>query len=107
MVRTRDRFPGDDPDEALEVDPDETNTTYTVTRDTQSRVTQESWTDTATAFELKRITYTFGSDDNVSTEVRKVFDPDNGTTILSQKTITYSYSAQDGYVTGAAVVRDI
>lgn len=107
MVRTRDTFPGEDFDELLEVDPDETDTTYTVTVNSAGRVSQESWADTATAFELKRIEYTYNSNDYVATEVRKVFDPDDGTTILSQKTITYSYATTDGRVTGAASVRNV
>ena len=107
MVRTRDRYPGDDPDELLETDPDETDTTYAVTRNANGQVTQESWTDTTTAFELKRITYTFNSELRVTTEVRQVFDPADGVTELSKKTITYSYSATNNVITGAVMVRDI
>lgn len=105
MVQTPDRFPGEDVDDLLEYDPDDTSTTYAVTRDASGRVSDEVWTDTATALELKRIIYTYDVNDRVATEVRKVFDPTDGVTVRSQKTLTYSYS--NDAVTGATVVRDV
>jgi hypothetical protein len=90
-------------DVLLEIDPDETATTYTATY-SGNTVTQESWSDTGTAFELKRIEYTY-TNRLVTTEVRKAFDPANGTTIVAQKTITYAYT--NFRVTGMTVVRNV
>lgn len=90
-------------DVLLEIDPDDTATTYVATY-SGSAVTQESWTDTGTALELKRIEYTY-ADGLVTTEVRKVFDPADGVTIVAQKTITYSYT---GFrVSGMTVARNV
>lgn len=103
MPQTPERFPGEDTDELLEVDPDETHTTYVVTT-TGGKVTQESWTDTTSGLELKRINYTF-TGPLVTTEVRRVYDPLDGTTVVAQKTITYAYSGRR--ITGSTTVRDI
>lgn len=78
------------------------NNTYDITR-SGGQVTQERWRRTSDSSNLKTIDYTYVGG-RVSTEVRKVYASD-GTTVLAQITVTYSYSG--GTVTGATVVRDV
>jgi hypothetical protein len=67
------------------------------------KTTQEKWVRTAGATNLKIIDYTY-SGTRVSTEVRKVY-ADDGTTIVAQMTLTYSYTGSS--VTGIATTRDV
>jgi len=66
-------------------------------------ITQEKWVRTSDSSNLKTIDYTF-TGSQLTTEVRKVFDTD-GTTILAQMTLTYSYTGLT--LTGIVAVRNI
>jgi len=87
----------------LNEEPNGLGVTYTVTR-TGGDVTQEKWVRTSNTFNIKTIDYTYSSG-KVSTEVRKVYAASNGTTILAQETITYSYSGNS--VVGSTIVRNV
>ena len=87
----------------LDDDPGSVGVTYAVTY-VGNKVTQELWTNTSNAFAIKRINYTF-TDNRVTTEVRRVFSASDGTTIIAQKTINYTYAYN--VVTGATSTRDI
>jgi len=87
----------------LDDEPGSVNTTYTVTR-SGSLVTQEKWVNTGNSFAIKQIDYTYVSS-KVSVEVRKVFSAADGTTVIAQKTLNYSYSGS--LVTGETVTRDV
>jgi len=89
--------------ELLDNEPVGTGITYTVTR-VGSSVSQEKWANTGSALTIKTIDYTYTSG-KVTTEVRKVFSPADGTTVIAQATLTYSYSGSN--VTGAVIVRNV
>jgi hypothetical protein len=90
-------------EQLLEVAPNRVGMIYTPTY-TGGKVTQERWVQTSNSFEIKRITYTY-SGDLASTAQIKVFSITDGTTVVAQKTITYSYSGFQ--VTGFTVTRDV
>lgn len=87
----------------LDDEPGSVGTTYTVTR-SGSTVTQEKWVNTGNSRTIKQINYTY-TGSKVTTEVRKVFSAADGTTVIAQKTLTYSYSGTT--VTGATIVRNV
>lgn len=86
----------------LDSDPTTPTNDYSITR-VGNQVTQEKWIRHADSSNLKTIDYTY-SGGKVSTEVVKVFAA-NGSTVLAQKTGTYSYSGNQ--VTGIAWVRNV
>lgn len=88
--------------ELLDNEPVGTGVTYSVTR-SGSRVTQETWTNTATTKTIKTIVYSY-TGNQVSQEVRTVYATD-GVTIIAQATITYSYTGNT--VTGDTTVRNV
>lgn len=88
--------------ELLDNEPVGTGVTYSVTR-SGSKVTQETWSNTATTKTIKTIAYTY-TGNNVHQEVRTVYATD-GVTIVAQATITYSYSGNT--VTGDTTVRNV
>ena len=79
-----------------------TGTTYSITK-VGARVTQEKWTRTVGATNLRTIDYTYVGN-RVSAEVRKVYAAD-GSTVLAQITLTYSYTFST--VTGITTTRDV
>lgn len=86
----------------LDCEPDSTGVTYSVTR-TGGRVSQETWTDTATSKTLKTISYArIGN--LVSSIQTKVYAVD-GVTVAAQTTETLSRSS--GVVSGSTKTRDI
>lgn len=87
----------------LDDEPGSFNTTYTITR-VGPRVTQELWVNTISTFAIKRIAYTYSAN-RLTQEVRKVYLASDGTTIIAQKTISYSYSGITP--TGSVITRDI
>lgn len=66
-------------------------------------VTQEVWVRTVGATNIKVIDYTY-TGARVTTEVRRVYALD-GTTIIAQSTLTYSYTGS--FVSGIVVTRDV
>lgn len=88
--------------ELLDNEPVGTGVTYAVTR-SGNKVTQETWTNTATTKTIKTIAYTY-TGNKVTTEVRTVYATD-GLTIIAQATITYSYTGNT--VTGDTTVRNV
>ena len=86
----------------LENDPPTPGTDYSNTY-TGQRVDQEQWKRTSDASLLKQIDYAY-TGQKVTTEVRTVYAV-NGTTILGQLTITYTYTGQ--LLTSSAVVRNV
>jgi hypothetical protein len=86
----------------LNNEPDSLNNTYSNTT-SGGKVTQEVWIRTAGATNIKVIAYTY-TGPKVTTEVRKVYALD-GTTIIAQTTMTYSYTGS--VVTGIVVTRDV
>ena len=86
----------------LDNEPDSLNNTYSNTI-SGGKVTQEVWVRTAGATNIKVIDYTY-TGPKVTTEVRKVYATD-GTTIIAQTTMTYSYTGS--VVTGITVTRDV
>lgn len=87
----------------LDNEPVGTGVTYSVTR-SGSQVTQEKWVNTGNSRVIRQIDYTY-SGSKVSTEVRKVFSVANGTTVIAQATLTYTYSGNT--VTGGTTVRNV
>lgn len=86
----------------LDNEPVEVGITYTPTY-TSGRITNEEWKNTNNR-KYKTIDYTYSSG-RISTEVRKVYDPADGTTVLAQVTITYSYSGAT--VSSYVLVRNV
>lgn len=87
----------------LDNEPVDVGYTYTPTY-SGGVVTQEEWKITSNNRKRRTIDYTY-SGGSVSTEVRKVYDPADGTTVLAQVTITYTYSGS--IVSSAAYVRNV
>lgn len=87
----------------LNNEPVGTGVTYSNTL-TGSQVTQEKWVNTGNSRTIRQVDYTY-SGSKVTTEVRKVFSAANGTTVLAQVTITYSYSGNT--VSGETIVRNV
>lgn len=83
--------------------PSNVGTTYSLTKDVNNLVTQETWVRVLPATTLKTVDYTYVLN-RVSTEVTRVYALD-GFTILAQTTSTYSYA--DGFVSGVVTTRDI
>ena len=88
--------------ELLDNEPVATGTTYSVTR-AGSKVSLETWTNTATTNKIKTIAYAY-SGSRVMGEVRTVYG-DDGVSIVAQATLTYSYSGST--VTGDVTVRNV
>jgi len=86
----------------LDSEPTGVGVSYTPTY-SGSSVTLERWFNTATTNNIKTIAYTYTSG-KVTTELTKVFAT-NGTTILAQKTTTYTYSGTK--LTGSVTTRDV
>ena len=86
----------------LDSEPTTPGTTWSTTI-TGGKVTQEKWVRTAGATNLKTIDYTY-TVNKVTTEVRKVFATD-GTTVVAQNTLTYSYTGN--VVSGIVATRDV
>jgi len=83
-------------------EPTTPGTTYSLTK-SGAQVTQEKWARTADSTALKTIDYTYSSG-RLTTEVRKVYDT-NGTTILAQMTVSYTYTGPA--LTGQTMTRDV
>lgn len=86
----------------LDSEPTTPGTTWSRTL-TGGKITQEKWIRTVGATNLKTIDYTY-SGGKVSTEVRKVY-AENGSTVVAQMTLTYSYSGNA--VSGIVATRDV
>lgn len=86
----------------LDAEPTTPGNTYTNTK-SGTQITQEKWVRTSDSTNLKTIDYTYTSG-KVTTEVRKVYAA-NGTTVVAQMTLTYTYSGST--VTSIAATRDI
>jgi len=68
------------------------------------RLSYETWTETSGSILLKRKDYTYASG-LVDTEITKVYNPLDGTTVIAQTTVTYSYTA--GRLSGYSCTRDV
>lgn len=90
--------------ELLDNEPVGTGVTYSTTI-TAGRVTNETWKNTSNSRNIKTIDYTYNLSGKVSSEVRKVYAAADGTTIIAQVTITYSYAGST--VTGGTIVRNV
>ena len=88
--------------ELLDNEPVAVGTTYAVSR-VGSKVSQETWTNTATTIAIKTIAYAY-TGNKVAQEVRTLFAPD-GVTIVAQVTFNYSYAGS--VVTGGTIVRNV
>jgi hypothetical protein len=86
----------------LDNEPDALGTNYAITYNTGT-VTNEAWQRTSNSTNIKTIDYTYNTG-LLSQEVRKVYAGD-GTTIIGQVTITYSYTS--GSLTSATYVRNV
>lgn len=80
-----------------------TGVTYSNTV-TGGKVTQEKWVNTGNSRTIRQVDYTYLGT-KVTTEVRKVFSPADGTTVIAQATINYSYSGNT--LTGETITRDV
>jgi hypothetical protein len=87
----------------LNNEPVGTGVTYSNTT-TGGKVTQEIWVKTSNSFTIRQIDYTY-TGTKVTTEVRKVFSAADGTTVIAQITLTYSYTGSA--VTGETIVRNV
>lgn len=89
--------------ELLDNEPVAVGTTYSNTK-VGNHITQEKWAKTVGGNTIKTIDYTY-TGNQVTTEVRKVFDAATGLVIIAQVTITYSYTGST--VTGETIVRNV
>ena len=85
----------------IDSDPNSTALTYAVTR-TAGVITRETWSNAGPVL-VKSIDYTY-SDGTCTQEVRKVFAAD-GTTIVAQVTVVYTYSG--GLIASATSTRNV
>ncbi len=87
----------------LDDEPGSVGTTYAITR-SGNYVTREKWTNTGNSFAIKQIDYAY-SGNRIVSEVRKVFSSLDGTTVIAQKTIIYTYVGNT--VVGDTATRDV
>jgi hypothetical protein len=87
----------------LDNEPVGTGVTYSNTR-SGSLITQELWINTGNSRAIREVDYTY-TGSKVTTEVRKVFSAADGTTVIAQVTLTYSYTGSS--VTGTTIVRNV
>lgn len=101
-TRTHDLLHGT-PSQLLEMTPANAHS-YANNYNGDGTLNWETWTTTAGSLLARRKDYTYTTG-RVATEITKVYSPTDGTTIVAQTTITYSYTS--GKLSSYACVRNV